>query len=122
MGGEANLQRAILQLLALKQIPAWRVNTQGVPLHGPGREGRFRPSPNRGMADIIGILPDGRFFAIEVKSPRGKVTAEQEIFLGTIRAYGGSAIVARDIEKVVQWISQWISDVPHSAVPQVQCG
>lgn len=55
-----------------------------------------------GSADIFGIMqPSGRFLAIEVKAPKGRVTEEQKRFLGMVRAMGGVAIVARSVEEVI---------------------
>ena len=65
---------------------------------------RFRrnTSPYRikGVADIIGILPSGRFLAIELKSATGTLTKEQKAFLEAIRTNGGVSFVARSIEDV----------------------
>ena len=56
------------------------------------------PSPmgrSVGVADKIGILNDGTFLAIEVKSEgkRKNVTANQKLFLDTINERGGIAVV-----------------------------
>ena len=65
---------------------------------------RFRrnTSPYRikGVADILGILPGGRFLAIELKSATGTLTKEQKSFLEAINANGGVAFMARSIEDV----------------------
>ena len=42
----------------------WRQNQGGMP-NGRGGFRRFNGMP--GLSDIIGILPDGRFFACEIK-------------------------------------------------------
>ena len=64
--------------------------------------GTVRIAPDRwvhfgkkGSADILGVLPDGRFLAVECKSPTGRLTPEQSAFLERIRGLGGVAIVAR---------------------------
>jgi hypothetical protein len=59
----------------------------------------------KGSADILGCLPGGRFLAIEVKAPDGRLSPEQREFLADIRGLGGIAIVARsyrDIEEAVR--------------------
>lgn len=66
---EAGIQRAILQLLAAHGIPAWRMNSGAY----KSESGTFIRYGNKGMADIIAIMPErfgvhiaGRFFALEV--------------------------------------------------------
>ena len=54
----------------------------------------------KGVSDILGILPDGRFLAIECKSPSGKTTTEQDRFLASVNARGGLAFVARGLDDV----------------------
>jgi hypothetical protein len=60
----------------------------------------YIPSHAPGVADILGILKDGRFLAIEVKSPTGKVPPHQQLFLDEISGRGGVAFVARSVEEV----------------------
>ncbi|NDD53276.1 hypothetical protein EBZ39_05280 [bacterium] len=65
---------------------------------------RFRrnnsPYRIRGVSDILGILPGGRFLAIELKSATGVLTKEQKSFLEAIRANGGVSFMARSVEDV----------------------
>lgn len=96
---EAAIQRQILDWLKAKGIFHWRQNT------GVGR-GFTRYGIN-GCSDILGILkmdpkyaPIGRFFAIEVKAPKGKPSKDQEKFLADVKRAGGIAIVARSLEDV----------------------
>ncbi len=51
-----------------------------------------------GVSDLIGWTEGGRFVAVEVKGPRGRVTAEQAAFLDLVRRSGGLAGVARSVE------------------------
>lgn len=68
------------------------------------RINRFRkqasPFAISGSSDIIGLLPQGRFLAIEVKAPKGVVTPLQQDFIDKINNSGGLAFVARDLETV----------------------
>ena len=52
-----------------------------------------------GVSDLIGWTEGGRFVAIEVKGPRGRVTDEQAAFLDLVRRSGGLAGVARSVEE-----------------------
>jgi len=99
---ESAIQRAILEYLRWEGIFCFRVNQQGVPLHDG--TGRYRPGPTQGVSDILGILPDGRFLAIEVKRPGGKPTPQQEAFLDAVKQAGGLAFVATstdDVERAI---------------------
>ncbi len=95
---ESVIQRAILEYLAWRGVFVFRVNQQGVPLHDGS--GRYRPSPTRGVSDILGVLKGGRFLAIEVKRPGGRATPDQLQFLTRISQEGGLAFVATSVEDV----------------------
>jgi hypothetical protein len=61
----------------------------------------YIPSRQKGVSDILGVQKGaGRFFAIEVKAPKGRLSLDQEAFLEAVRASGGLGIVARSIEDV----------------------
>lgn len=75
----------------------WRNNTGGT----YDATGRFiRYGLCVGSSDLLGILPDGRFLAIEVKMPNKKPTKEQVKFLNWIKEKGGVAFVASSPEDV----------------------
>lgn len=75
----------------------WRCNSGAA-----RRNGRLVRFGQIGMSDILGVLPDGRILAIEVKAAKGITTTAQEIFLSHVRARGGCAFVARSVEDVVR--------------------
>jgi hypothetical protein len=59
----------------------------------------------KGSSDILGLLPGGRFLAVECKAPDGRLSPEQRQFLADIKAQGGLAVVARsyrDIEEALR--------------------
>jgi hypothetical protein len=53
-----------------------------------------------------GILKDGHFLAIEIKSPTGRVSRHQQHFIDEIAARGGVAFVARSLEEVEAALSK----------------
>ncbi len=53
-----------------------------------------------GVPDIVGIYK-GRYLGIEVKTPNGKLSPKQTLFLRTINEQGGIAFVARDVADVI---------------------
>jgi len=108
---EGDTVRAILQFLHARRVLAWRINTGAVKI-----DRRFLRFGAVGMSDIIGVLtvvaagpggimisPDiGQFFAIEVKSAKGKLTPRQQSFLDQVNAAGGKALMARSVDDVKQ--------------------
>ncbi len=55
---------------------------------------------SRGYPDLHGMLPGGRYFALEVKRPGERATAEQSEFIAAVLAGGGIAGVVRGFEDV----------------------
>lgn len=104
---EAGIQKAILQLLAAEKIPAWRMNSGAY----KSETGTFIRYGNKGMADIVAVLPErfgvhnaGRFLAIEVKSEKGRLTPDQKAFAETINSCCGYAIIARSVDDVIDFL------------------
>lgn len=55
-----------------------------------------------GCADVLGQLRDGRFLAVEVKAPAGRLSEAQVLFLDRVTAAGGVAFVARNAADVIE--------------------
>ena len=83
-GPEAKIQSKILKELKKRDIYAVKIITAN----------------RNGVPDILACV-NGRFVAIEVKTPRGRVSLVQEFHLGLIDAAGGTAIVAKSWEDVL---------------------
>jgi hypothetical protein len=49
---------------------------------------------------------DGRFVALEVKTPRGRVTPEQQRFITLVRARGGFAAVVRSVDDAIAAVAR----------------
>ena len=99
---EADFQKAILQFLKLKGFYVWRNQSTGI--FNPKGKG-FIPLGQTGVSDILGILPDGRFLAIEVKKPKGKATPNQIEFLDNINKHKGLGFIAVTVEDVQKILS-----------------
>lgn len=71
---------------------------------------RKQASPyfRKGVSDCLGLLPDGRFLAIEIKARYGKVSPEQQRFIDDVNNSGGVAFVARSVQDVVDKLSSII--------------
>jgi len=99
---EAQIQKAILQWGGYKRILMHRINVIGTPLHKAGKT-IYRPSTNKGMADIhativVGNIPVSVWF--EVKTKKGKLSPNQKAFQESVEAAGGFYYVVRSIENV----------------------
>jgi hypothetical protein len=105
---EKDTLKAIMELLHRhpKVGKVWRQNS-GTFKMGYGESQRYvRANTAKGMADIMGILKDGRTLAIEVKSPTGLVKPHQYEFLEAIRNAGGMAFVARSVDDVINQLGR----------------
>lgn len=93
---ESDIVRGCLELLKVRGIFAWRQNSGAVPV---GK--RFiRFTSINGVADILGILPDGRLLAVECKTKTGKVSPDQRYFQQMIAENNGVACVVRSVEEL----------------------
>lgn len=112
---EADIQAAIRKALgAIPGLVIWR-NATGMTGHSSkcpkcgyeqqdsddGPRIRYGLVP-KGGADLIGMLyPSGRLIALEVKTPKGRPTAEQLLFLDLVRRRGGFATIVRSPEEAL---------------------
>jgi hypothetical protein len=101
---EGQLLRRIVE--ALRQEPdvlVWR-NTVGV---GEDDGRRVTYGLALGSSDLVGLLgPHGRFVALEVKTPAGRLTEHQVRFLERVRQRGGIAAVVRSVAEARAAIAQ----------------
>lgn len=97
---EKEIENNILRYLGSINIFAWKTKTVGTFDQRLGKFRKSSPMYKKGVADIVGILPDGKLLAIEVKSQKGRLSPEQKIFLSEITSRGGVAFVARSVEDV----------------------
>lgn len=54
----------------------------------------------KGTSDIIGMLSDGRFLAVETKKPGEKMTEEQIKFQASVADCGGFAVCVDDLDQL----------------------
>lgn len=103
---EADVLRAVLAFLTAKGLFTWRNNN--VAVFDPYKNSYRAFIGMRGVSDILGVLPDGRFLAIECKSASGKTTREQDVFLNAVNSRGGIAFVARGMEDVKEHLADYL--------------
>lgn len=94
---EAGVVSSCLGLLELMSITAWRNNT-GALKNDKGRLVRYG---KKGSADIIGILPGGRFLSVECKAPGGKARPDQIEFMNMINNNGGLACIVHSVDELL---------------------
>ena len=112
---ESDRQSQIIDWLRVEQAAgrvSWFCRTNGGGVKTAGQFIRFYAlyllgieKRSRGYADIHGMLPGGRYFALEVKQPGEKATVEQRAFLDAVAMGGGIAAVVygfEDVEKVLR--------------------
>lgn len=81
-------------------VVVWRNAQLAMPVAG----GFARGGLGTGSADLVGFVRGcGRFFAVEVKRPRGgRMSAEQEDWARLVNEGGGYACVARSAEEACE--------------------
>ncbi len=100
---ESDVQRSIRQALGLVPgLACWRNNT-GV--YFDKRNVPIRYGLCVGSSDLIGLY-QGRFLALEVKRPGGKLSPDQERFLALVTKLGGVAAVVHSAEEALACISR----------------
>ena len=99
---EAAVLRGCLAYLRLKNICHWRQNTGSVKI-----EERYVQFGEKGLADIIGILPDGKFLAVECKSAKGTQTIHQRNFQLIVERSGGVYLLVKDAQHLVNFIESY---------------
>ena len=114
MNPETKIQNAILIALAKAGCLVFRNETSGAwvgkILHRDGNQvtltdaHMIRFGLATGSSDIVGVAPDGRFLAIEVKTTNGRATKEQLRFIEAVRNAGGIAGIARSTQDALELI------------------
>lgn len=108
---EKVIQRRILTFLKEIGIYAWHNKTTGI--FDPKKKIFRRPVTSfeqKGIADILGILPDGRFLAIEVKSKTGRLSPDQREFIRQIQANNGIAFISRSVTQTFDQLKSFLAN------------
>ena len=96
---ESEVLKQCLEYLKMRNIFAWRNNSGAV------KNGKLRFGMP-GSSDILGILPNGQFLAIECKREKGGILSDKQVeFLSRIKENGGAALVVHslnDLEKNIK--------------------
>jgi len=106
---EKDIERSILHYLSmLPNCFSWKEDSQGM-IWDKGGERKVIKLRSRyraeGKSDILGVYR-GKFFAIEVKSGRGKPTQAQLNFIESIKRAGGHGIVVWSLDEAISFMNQ----------------
>lgn len=94
---EGDVRRSIEIALAKQGLARVFLNAQ---YSGPARGGYTRAGLGTGTADLVGyVLGSGRFFALEIKTNKGRPSPEQEAWMAQTNREGGYAAIARTQEE-----------------------
>lgn len=101
---ESDIQRDILSWLTRHGVFHWRVALGPIKHAGVGR----RANPMSGHPDIAGILPGGRYFAVEVKTTEGRISPLQKSWLDRLNAGGAMAFVVRNADEIAEKLLKYL--------------
>lgn len=111
---EAALHRSVARYLSLALVPpAWFTT---FPAGGGGkvRGAKLKAAGLRaGMPDLLVFAPSGKLVGLELKTPIGRLSAEQVATHVAFRACGFSAFVCRSLEDVQAALD--LARIPHRA-------
>lgn len=101
------IMNLILDYLRTRGCYVWRNNSGAfVRNYYSMREAKWKEtffrSGQKGLPDILGVAPDGKLIAIEVKTTTGKVSPEQKETLQEMANRGAWAFVARSLDDVTK--------------------
>lgn len=96
---ESDVQRQILDYLALKGVFHYRNNSGGF----KDKTGHFYRFGALGSSDIVCVVA-GQYVGIEVKGPKGKQSEYQKEFQKALEAAGGKYILARSLDDVTAFV------------------
>jgi hypothetical protein len=106
---EAELQKACIALLDRSGLVHWRI-----PLGQGGMVGRKTGSRGAssilGFPDLCGITASGLFWAVELKTDKGKLRDAQALWLAKLERSGALVRVVRNIGEMAALISYLTSE------------
>ena len=95
---ESDIKRAIEYYLKVRGCLVIPYRTTGIRTANKG----WIPARRTGISDLLGLTREGRFFAIEVKVPGGRLSPEQDQFLKSVLSFGCIAMVAMSVDDVIK--------------------
>lgn len=96
---ETDIKRAIIRYLKYRGCLVIPYRNVGIFKRDTGK---YIPSSQLGISDLLGLTHEGKFFAIEVKMPGNRLTLHQEKFLEVVRSFGCIGIVAYSVDDCIK--------------------
>lgn len=101
---ESNIQKLVMLALSESGCLIFR-NNCGVLKNDAGIPIRFGVG-SPGGSDLVGIAPNGKFLAVEMKTRTGRIRPEQQRFIDAVNRAGGIAGVCRSVEDALALIGK----------------
>jgi len=99
---ESGVLHDCLRVMKERGIFCWRQNTGAFKV-----ENRFFRSSRAGVSDILGVMPNGRFIAVECKREiGGRVSDKQWEFLEAVENNNGIAFIAHSGEELAVFLDK----------------
>lgn len=106
---EAELAKYTKVALEKSGLVHWRVSN-GPVLHKIGPRTIMKKSQIAGFPDWAGITFYGVFWALELKTAKGRIAPHQQHWIDKINATGGVAEVARSFEEIDDFIAKMVME------------
>lgn len=110
---ESELLSFALTCLKQSGIVYWRV-PNGPVMHSVGTKQIRKKSPIKGFPDIAGVMPNGKFFAIELKTDKGRLSPEQTEWITKLNMSGAMAIVLRTKDEIREFVTAVVKIKPQN--------
>jgi hypothetical protein len=101
---ESELLSFALNCLKQSGMVYWRV-PNGPVMHSINGRMIRKCSPIKGFPDIAGVLPSGKFFAIELKTDKGRLSIEQVDWITKLNFSGAIAVVLRSKDEIMEFVT-----------------
>lgn len=100
---ESELLSYALKVLKFHDVCHWRV-ANGPSIYNVGGKTVFRPSPIAGFPDLAGLTERGRFWAVELKTPKGKLMEHQKLWIARLEKSGAIVRVIRGFDEFLDFV------------------
>lgn len=101
----SNLTKLVIDLLTLHNCHVWRQNT--IPVYDNFRKAYRANNTKKGVADVIGITPEGRFIGIEIKVGKDKQSADQMKFQAEVEKRKGIYTIIKTSEDANNFVKRY---------------
>jgi hypothetical protein len=102
---ERDLMRQIMHAVgSTRRATLWRNN---VGVGTVARGGKVAYGLGVGSADLVGFVhANGRFFALEIKTPKGRASHEQRLWIDFVNDHGGYATIVRSVDEALDALAR----------------